>query len=107
MGFLSRKTTPEDGYEQAGAVQTAEPQPVDTNFPIEAEADQPDQPMEQAAPSPPEPEDEEIKVSENGGSPATDVPEVGAAVTAEPEPEEPRRMKPSELLAPNRRDLLS
>jgi chromosome partitioning protein len=117
MGFLSRKTTPEDGYEQAGAVQTAEPQPVDNNFPIEAEADQPDQPMEpelpteseqpmeQAAPSPPEPEDEEIRVSENGGSPNGGSHDVGAAVTAEPEPEEPRRMTASELIAPSRREM--
>src|SRR4051812_25553684 len=112
MGFLSRKTTPDDGHEQVGAVQTAEPQSVDTNSPLEAEGDQPVEqatpsppepeapsPPEPEAPSPPEPDGEEIRVSENGGAPS-DVPEVGAAVTAEPEPEEPRRMMPSELIAP-------
>src|SRR4051794_7481405 len=112
MGFLSRKTTPDDGHEQVGAVQTAEPQSVDTNSPLEAEGDQPaveqatPSPPEPEAPSPPEPDGEEIRVSENGGAPS-DVPEVGAAVTAEPEPEEPRRMMPSELIAPTRREMLA
>jgi chromosome partitioning protein len=104
MGFLSRKTTPDDGHEQAGAVQTADPQPVDFNPAPEADADQP---VEQPAPSPPEPEGEEIRVSENGGSPDGDAPQVGAAVTEEPEPEEPRRMMPSELIAPSRREMLT
>ena len=104
MGFLSRKTTPDDGHEQAGAVQTAEPQPVDFNPAPEADAEQP---VEQPAPSPPEPEGEEIRVSENGGSPDGDTPEVGAAVTEEPEPEEPRRMTASELIAPSRHEMLS
>jgi chromosome partitioning protein len=104
MGFLSRKTTPDDGHEQAGAVQTADPQPVDFNPAPEADADQP---VEQPTPSPPEPEGEEIRVSENGGSPDGDAPQVGAAVTEEPEPEEPRRMMPSELIAPSRREMLT
>ena len=110
MGFLSRKTTPDDGHEQAVAVETAEPQPVDTNALPEAQGEQPEQPeqpVEQATPSPPEPEDEEIKVSENGGSANGDAPEVGTAVTSEPEPEEPRRMKPSELIAPSRHEMLA
>src|SRR3954469_14597589 len=112
MGFLSRKTTHDDGHEQVGTVQTAEPQSVDTNSPFEAEGDQPVEqatpsPPEPEAPSPPEPDGEEIRVSENGGAPNSDVPEVGAAVTAEPEPEEPRRMMPSELIAPTRREMLA
>jgi chromosome partitioning protein len=100
MGFLSRKTTPEDGPEQAIAVQTVEPQPVDLNPPPAAEGEEP---VEHLPPSPPEPEGEEIKVSENGGAPNGDAPEVGSAVVAEPE--EPRRLKPAEIIAPTRREM--
>jgi chromosome partitioning protein len=101
MGFLSRKTTPEDGAEQAGVVQTAQPQPVDPSPPQMAGEEEPVEHL--PPPSPPEPDGEEIKVSENGGAPNDDAPEVGSAVV--PEPEEPRRMKPSEIIAPTRREM--
>src|SRR3954471_14907237 len=100
MGFLSRKTTPEDGAEQTGIVQIAEQQPVE---PIPPHMVREEEPVEHLPPpSPPEPDGEEIKVSENGGALDEDAPEVGSAVV--PEPDEPRRMKPSEIIAPTRRE---
>src|SRR3954452_22737141 len=105
MGFLSRKTTPEDGAEQAGVAQIAQPQPVDPNPPHMAAEEEPVEHL--PPPSPPEPDGEEIKVSENGGA-LDDAPEVGSALVPDevvPEPEEPRRMKPSEIIAPTRREM--
>ena len=103
MGFLSRKTKPEDGRPEADAVQPPETEAAESWAGSEPEGEEPAR--EQAA-TPPEPEGEEIRVSENGQvavaereAPVADRDEAG-----ETEPDEPRRLKPSEIIAPSRRD---
>ena len=103
MGFLSRKTKPEDGRPEADAVEPPETEAAESWAGSEPEGEEPAR--EQAA-TPPEPEGEEIRVSENGQvavaereAPVADRDEAG-----ETEPDEPRRLKPSEIIAPSRRD---
>jgi Mrp family chromosome partitioning ATPase len=97
MGFLSRKSKPEDGRPQTDAVEPIEIEAAESR--PEPEREQEDSPREHAA-TPPEPEGEEITVSEGH--------HVAVAEREDPEPEEepeePRRLKPSEIIAPSRRD---
>jgi chromosome partitioning protein len=103
MGFLSRKTKPEDGRPEPDAVEPTETDAVKSPPQPEPERDEP---VREHVTTPPEPEGEEIKVSENGQVAVAEheVADPQPASAADEESDEPRRLKPSEIIAPSRRD---
>jgi chromosome partitioning protein len=107
MGFLSRKTKPEDGRPELDAVEPPETEAGEAWSATEPEREEP---AREPAPTPPEPEGEEIKVSENGSVAVAERDGVAVAPREDEqadESDEPRRLKPSEIIAPSRRDAAS
>ncbi len=104
MGFLSRK---QKTVEPNSTTELAEPYPdevaeeLDVHIPTGREEPE-------GSPTPPEPDDVEIVVSQGfGNGVVEEAPPVESPEPVVPEPEEPARMRPEDLIAPSRHQMAS